>query len=127
MSEPAPASSRRILIVDDSTEAADSLALLLQVLGHQVMTVYDGPDALAVALTFRPDIIILDIRMPKMDGYEVARQLRAMPEAASTVLVALTGFGRPEDIQRARDAGFDHHFLKPVEFTVITQFLARLP
>jgi CheY-like chemotaxis protein len=127
MSQPAPAPSRRILIADDDKDVADSLALLLRVFGHQVLSVYDGPDALAAALTFRPDIIFLDIGMPNMDGYEVARQFRATPEGASTFLVALTGFGRTEDSRRAEEAGFDRHILKPLEVTALKELLAQLP
>jgi CheY-like chemotaxis protein len=119
--------SRRVLVVDDCAEAADCLAIFLRLFGHQVMTSYTGPGTLAAAATFRPQIIFLDIGMPKQDGYDVAKRLREIPELSSTVIVALTGWGREEDRRRAKEAGFDHHLLKPTEPSAIETLLAGLP
>jgi CheY-like chemotaxis protein/two-component sensor histidine kinase len=111
----APA-ARRILVVDDNVDAADSLAMLLQVEGHSTRVANDGPEALALAVSFRPDVVILDIGMPGMNGHEVARRLRANPELPPGLkLVALTGWGSVEDRQKAEAAGFDVHLVKPVE------------
>jgi signal transduction histidine kinase len=117
---------RRVLVVDDNADAADSLALLLRVGGHEVRLAYSGPDAVAAAGAFRPHVILLDIGLPGMDGYEVARRLRAGP-AAGAVLAALTGYGQDEDRRRAAAAGFDHHFVKPVPPEAIQDLLAGVP
>jgi CheY-like chemotaxis protein len=117
----------RILVADDDADTADSMTLLLRLLGHTVISTYSGLGTLATAATFLPQIVFLDIGMPEMNGYDVARQLRAMPEIATVVLVALTGYGRDEDRRRAKEAGFDFHFLKPTTLTTIEQFLAGLP
>lgn len=106
---------RRVLIVDDNADAADMLALLLQLDGHEVQAVYSSRDAIARAQSFRPDVMLLDIGLPEINGYEVAEQLRAIPQLPDIHLVAVTGYGRPEDRARARAAGFDDHLVKPVE------------
>jgi PAS domain S-box-containing protein len=106
---------RRVLIVDDNADAADMLALLLQLDGYQVQAVYSSRDALARAQSFRPDVMLLDIGLPEINGYEVAQQLRAIPQLRNLRLVAVTGYGRSEDRARARAAGFDDHLVKPVE------------
>ena len=111
----AAARRRRVLIVDDNRDAADSLALVLEGRGHDVAVAYGGPDALRAAEARAPDVVVLDIGMPVMDGYEVARRLRARPDARAIVLVAVTGWGQQEDRLRAREAGFDHHLTKPVD------------
>jgi two-component system CheB/CheR fusion protein len=116
----------RILVVDDNCDAADSLGLLLEYLGHEVQVAHDGPSALAASRTQRPAVVLLDIGMPGMDGYEVARELRARPELEGLVLIALTGWGQEEDRQRTRAAGFDHHLLKPVDLAAIQGLLASL-
>jgi two-component system CheB/CheR fusion protein len=105
----------RILVVDDNPDAAETLALLLQFGGHDVRTAHEGESALETAYAFRPQVIVLDIGLPKMDGYEVARRLRQDPEMKKLFLVALTGYGQDEDRQRSKDAGFDHHLVKPVD------------
>ncbi|HKQ56686.1 MAG TPA: ATP-binding protein [Candidatus Eisenbacteria bacterium] len=105
---------RRILIADDNHDAVESLSLLLQMSGHEVHKAFDGESALAVAQQVMPDVIVLDIGMPKVNGYEVAKQVRAEPWGRRTFLVALTGWGYPEDRRRTRDAGFDAHLVKPV-------------
>ncbi len=110
------ATGRRVLVVDDNVDAADSLAMLLQVEGHNTRVANDGLEALALAASFRPEVVILDIGMPGMNGHEVARRLRANPEfPPSLKLVALTGWGSLEDRQKAEAAGFDVHLVKPIE------------
>ena len=112
----APASiGRRVLVADDNQDAADSLAMILEMAGHDVCVVHDGLTALSVAKTFRPDTVLLDIGMPKLNGYEVARALRQEPWGADITLIALTGWGQESDRQRAMDAGFDRHLTKPVD------------
>jgi PAS domain S-box-containing protein len=113
----------RVLVVDDNRDAADSLQLLLESMGQDVRTMYDGASALGAARTFQPDIILLDIGMPKMSGYEVARQLRADPAMRHRILVAVTGWGQEEDQLRAREAGFHHHFVKPMSESVLRSLL----
>jgi CheY-like chemotaxis protein len=114
----------RLLIVDDNRDSAESLAMLLEVQGHEVRTAHDGPAALDTARDFRPDIVLLDIGLPGMDGYEVARRLRQQ-WGRQAVLVALTGYGSDEDQRRAQEAGFDHHLLKPVDLDALDQLLVR--
>lgn len=104
----------RILLVDDSIDAIKMLKLLLQTLGYEIETAHDGPAALKAALSFRPHVVLLDIGLPGMDGYEVARALRRVPELNRTLLVALTGYGQERDRERARAAGFAHHLIKPL-------------
>jgi CheY-like chemotaxis protein len=111
----APVRGRRILIVDDNQDAAESIAQYLQLEGHEVKTVGDGTEALASAPIYAPDIVLLDIGLPGMDGYEVAVRLRGLPQTASACLIALTGYGQPADRARAREAGFDHHLTKPAD------------
>lgn len=112
---PAPQTARRVLVVDDNIDAADSLAMLIELAGHEVRTVHDGHEALAVFEAFRPHLVLLDIGLPKMDGYEVARRFREMPWGKAAVLVALTGWGQQRDIDAAFAAGFDDHATKPIE------------
>ncbi len=111
----AQAPSLRVLVVDDNRDAADSLAMILQINGHEVTVAHDGPGALALAEEFHPHLGLLDIGMPGMNGYELARRLRAMPHGQHMVLAALTGWGQQEDKRRAIEAGFDHHLTKPVD------------
>jgi CheY-like chemotaxis protein len=105
---------KRILVVDDSPDTADTMAMLLQTFGHDARTATTGAEALAIAASFRPEIALLDLTMPDMDGCAIARQIRLRPELAATVLVAVTGWDRAEDRQMAREAGFQHHLVKPV-------------
>lgn len=107
--------SRRILVVDDSRDSAESLALLLKVFGYEVLTAYDGMAALAAAEAYQPEVVLLDIKLPKLDGYEVARKLRQQPGLKEALLIALTGYGLEEDRQRSQAAGFDLHLVKPVD------------
>jgi len=117
------APSLRILVVDDNIDGAESLAVLLRLSGHEVMAAACGMDALAISADFRPQIVILDIGLPDIDGYEVARRLRKLPEALNAKLIAVTGYGQDEDREHSRRAGFDYHFLKPVNFHTINEIL----
>lgn len=112
---------RRILLIDDNEDAAESLALMLSADGHEVRTGFTAADALTMAVGWRPDIMLLDIGLPHMDGYEVARRLRADPSAGPMRLVALTGYGRPEDLRRSAQAGFDGHLVKPVAMEALAE------
>jgi CheY-like chemotaxis protein len=114
----------RILVVDDSRDSADSLGVLLELLGAEVRTVNDGPAALEALRTFRPSVALLDIGLPGMDGYELARRTRQLAEGRDVLLIALTGWGQEEDRRRSREAGIDHHLVKPVDLTALEQLLA---
>jgi CheY-like chemotaxis protein len=116
----------RLLIVDDNRDAAISLAMLLKLKANDVQVVHDGPSALKAAAQFHPDLIFLDIGMPGMDGYEVARRIRRTPGLEKTVLAALTGWGQQEDRRRTAEVGFDHHLVKPPEPKLIDALLASL-
>lgn len=107
--------SKRILVVDDNTDAVESLALLLELEGHDVRTALDGPAALDLASEFRPQAVLLDIGLPGMDGYDVARRLRERPETREALIIAITGYGQQEDHAPAKAAGFDHHLVQPVD------------
>jgi PAS domain S-box-containing protein len=115
---------KRVLIVDDNVDSADSLALVLKFDGHETDRVYTAHDALERTTSFRPDVILLDIGLPGIDGYEVARRLRATPGLEGLRLVALTGYGQPEDRARTRAAGFDDHLVKPVELLALERAIA---
>ncbi len=116
----------RILVVDDNRDAANTLADLLQTIGADVRVAYDGATALEALSAFRPSVAMLDLGMPGMDGYEVARHIRALPGARDTTLIALTGWGQPSDRQRTRQAGFHHHLVKPVDIGAMQAVLASL-
>ena len=120
-------SGRRVLIVDDNQDAAESIAQYLQLEGHEVKSVSDGLLALACAPVFAPQIVVLDIGLPMMDGYEVARRLRRLPATEHALLLAMTGYGQKEDQQRAAEAGFDRHFVKPTDPRMIAQLIAEWP
>ncbi|HZO15260.1 MAG TPA: ATP-binding protein, partial [Polyangiaceae bacterium] len=123
--EHAHAPTRRILIVDDNRDAADSLGMLLRMVGNDVHTAHDGLEALGAAATFRPHVVLLDIGLPKLDGYEVARRIREQEGGPAMMLIALTGWGQEDDRRRSREAGFDHHLTKPVEFKTLQRLLAE--
>jgi len=116
---------RRVLVVDDQPDSTDSLALLLQLRGHEVLIARDGPGAIEEAARSRPDVILLDLGLPGMSGYDVARRLRVMRELDGVRLVALTGYGTESDRQKSRDAGFDVHLTKPVDPQALDAVLAR--
>jgi PAS domain S-box-containing protein len=127
VARPAPTVSgaRRVLVVDDSTDAADSLAMLLELEGHDVATAYTAAAALEKAERLQPEIAFIDIGLPQMDGYEVARRLRASERCRAIRLVALTGYGQPDDRDQARRAGFDHHLVKPADLESVDAILAE--
>jgi CheY-like chemotaxis protein len=116
----------RILVVDDNADAADSLAALLELESHEVEVSYGSADALERVVRFRPAVVLLDIGLPDMDGYEVARRIRAMRDLDPLRLIALTGYGQTEDRRRAKEAGFDSHLVKPVEFPALQRALSGL-
>jgi len=117
--------TRRILVADDNQDAANSLAMILEMDGHEVRVAHDGRAALSVAQTFRPDTVLLDIGMPQLNGYEVARALRQEPWGAGITLIALTGWGQESDRQKAIDAGFDRHLTKPIDPGALESLLAE--
>lgn len=118
---------RRILIVDDNQDAADSLTVLLQYQGHEVVTAYNGEEGLKCARTLRPHLVFLDLGMPRMDGIEAAQQLRSLPGGERMMLIALTGWGQEQDQQRTRMAGFDRHLLKPIDLGKLNEILMASP
>jgi PAS domain S-box-containing protein len=119
---PAP-SALRILVVDDNPDAADSLGMVLRMMGHEVHTAHDGLEAVGAATAFQPEVVLLDIGLPKLNGYEVARRIRDQPAGTEVLLVALSGWGQEEDRQRAREAGFDGHMTKPVDVRALQRLL----
>ncbi|MEP6997655.1 MAG: MASE1 domain-containing protein [Betaproteobacteria bacterium] len=120
---PLPHRHSRVLIVDDNHDSADTLAALLEAWGHEVRALYDGPSAIAAAAEYQPQIVLLDIGLPKMNGYEVAAHLRKSSNPGSMILVAFTGYGQDEDRRRAREAGFDYHLVKPLELAALERIL----
>jgi PAS domain S-box-containing protein len=114
---------RRILVVDDNQDAADSMVMMLRMMGHEANTAYDGLEAVQVAATFRPEVVLLDIGLPKINGYEAAQHIRKQPWGSGMALIALTGWGQEEDKRRAFEAGFDHHLTKPVEAVSLEKLL----
>lgn len=119
--EPPP---RRCLVIEDHADAAESLALLLQFSGHETEVAFDAASGIEKARSFRPDVVLCDIGLPGMDGYGVARALRADPETSSIFLIALTGYGQDEDRRRALEAGFDAHLIKPADLDALRRMLA---
>ena len=126
VSEPRKMPARRILVVDDNHDSATSLATFLQLLGNETHTAFDGVEALEMATALQPDVVLLDIGMPKLNGYEVARRIRAQPWGEHAILVAVTGWGQDEDQRKAREAGFDCHLVKPVDPASLMTTLASL-
>jgi signal transduction histidine kinase len=118
--------ARRILIVDDNRDTADSMARLLKLRGYETRTAYDGLEAVQIALSFQPAAILLDIGLPKMNGYEAARQIRQQPSGKGVALIAVSGWGQEHDKRRAMEAGFDRHLTKPVDPASLTKLLALL-
>ena len=125
--EPSSAVRRRVLIVDDNKDAAEWLATLLNLSGHETHVAHDGADAMKAAERILPDVVLLDIGLPRVDGYEVCRRIRQQPWGKRLVIVALTGWGQEEDRQKSREAGFNTHLIKPVDEHVIANVLASLP
>jgi len=116
--------ARRILVVDDHQDSTDSLALFLRLRGHEVRTAHDGPSALDEIERYRPDVVFLDLGLPGMSGYDVARRVRMMDDLGSLRLVALTGYGTDGDRRKTREAGFDVHLAKPVDPRALDALLA---
>lgn len=120
------APSLRILLVDDHSATTETYSILLGIFGHQVQTAYDGNSAIEAALGFQPDVVLLDLGLPGMDGYEVARRLRQEPGLQDTVLVAVTGYGQPTDRRRSQEAGFQRHLVKPMDIDELEQLLCNI-
>jgi CheY-like chemotaxis protein len=123
-SDPSPAESAapaplRILVVDDNVDAADSVAWLFRQQSHDVRTTHDGRSAIGLATEFRPQVVVLDLGLPQLDGYEVSRRLRTLPDTRDALIIAVSGYGQDEDRRRSSQAGFDHHFIKPVDFQTL--------
>jgi CheY-like chemotaxis protein len=123
---PAAAAPLRVLVVDDNTDAADSLGLLLKFLGADSHVVHDGPAALEALGWYRPTVVLLDLGMPGMDGYEVARRIRQHAAFREVPLIALTGWGQEEDRRRTEQAGFTHHLVKPADAQILQGLLEEL-
>jgi PAS domain S-box-containing protein len=124
---PPPVPNRRLLVVDDNRDSADSLAVLLELHGHEVATAYDGEQAVEAAATLRPEVVLLDLGMPRLNGYDACRRIREQPGGREMYLIALTGWGQKEDRRRTEAAGFDHHIVKPVDPAALMNLLASLP
>lgn len=124
VNEPETAERCRILIVDDNKDLATSLARLLGLLGHEVEVVFDGRKAIEAARTYRPRVLLLDIGLPLVDGYQVARTLR-QEGFHDILIIALSGYGQEEDRRRSREAGMNHHVTKPVDVKTIAELIAR--
>jgi CheY-like chemotaxis protein len=118
-----PPRPRRCLLIEDHVDAAESLAMLLELIGHEVEVAFDGAEGLAKARLLRPEVVLCDIGLPGMDGYAVARALRAAAETSSAFLIALTGYGQDDDRRRALEAGFDAHLVKPVDLEALRRLL----
>ena len=120
-------SGRRILVVDDNADSADSLAMLLGLQGHETEVARDGLEAVEKALRTLPDVVLLDIGLPRLNGYEAARRIRSSPGGGAMRLIAMTGWGQDEDRNLSRAAGFDEHLVKPVDVDLLARLLAKLP
>jgi CheY-like chemotaxis protein len=117
---------RKILVVDDNVDSANTMSRMLSILGHEVETAFDGLEAVNAAAAFRPEIVLLDIGLPRMNGYEVAEQIRQQSWGTDMVLIAQTGWGQQEDKQRAIEAGFDHHLTKPLDVAELLKLIAAV-
>jgi CheY-like chemotaxis protein len=113
----------RVLVIDDNVDAADALTKLLMISGHDVRTAYDGPSGVLAALAFIPKVVLLDIGLPGIDGYEVARRLRHEPALYNVVIIAVTGYGTEQDRKDCVAAGIDYHMVKPVEYDHVRKIL----
>jgi CheY-like chemotaxis protein len=122
-----PTTSRRILVVDDNRDQVESLAILLRLMGHEVRVAENGPQTLQAAAEFAPEVFLLDIGLPGLNGYEVARRIREQPKLRSALIIAQTGWGQEDDRRRSHEAGFDYHLVKPVSLDAIEKILRDLP
>jgi CheY-like chemotaxis protein len=118
---------RKILVVDDNRDSVESLAMLLKMLGHETYLAYDGLEAVQTAERIRPELILLDIGLPKLNGYEVCRKIREQEWSQATVIVALSGWGQEADRRKSEEAGFNHHMVKPLDYNLLMDVLAELP
>ena len=123
--EPDDSATEKILIVEDNRDQADSLGKLLRLLGHEVRLSYDGEEAVGAAMDFRPDVVLLDLGLPGMNGYEVAQRIVENPKLKKPLLIAQTGWGQEQDRERTRQAGFDYHLVKPVDVAKVQEILAH--
>jgi CheY-like chemotaxis protein len=121
-----PVARHRILVVDDNRDAAISLAMVLNMMGNETQTAHDGHEAVDVAAAFKPDVILLDIGMLKLNGYDACRRIREQPWGKNVVIVACTGWGQEADKRRSQEAGFSFHMVKPVELATLEKVLADL-
>ena len=121
-----PPSALKVLVVDDNVDTVLSFSMLLKASGHEVRTAHDGPAAIVAALDYEPDVVLLDIGLPGLNGYEVAKRLRQYPVFKNVVLIALTGYGQDSDRQTALQAGFNHHLVKPASLAQLQQILATV-
>jgi CheY-like chemotaxis protein len=117
----------RIVLIEDNTDARVALRMLLELSGHKVIESANGEDGLEKVLSSLPEAALIDIGLPKLNGYQIARRLRSLPECRGMLLIALTGYGRPEDLQKVQAAGFDAHFIKPLDCARLLSFLAERP
>jgi CheY-like chemotaxis protein len=124
---PVSVQPRRILIVDDNRDSARSLAMLMTLGGHEVHLAHDGLEAVSAAATVQPDVVLLDIGLPKLDGYQAARRIRERAGARHPILIAITGWGQDKDRRRAEESGFDAHMVKPVDHRALSALLAEAP
>jgi len=121
-----PLSGRRILIADDNKDAAESLSMLLQITGHETFMAHDGVEAIAAAEKHRPDVILLDIGMPRLNGLDVCHRIRKEPWGSGITIIALTGWGQEEDRRQSHEAGFDGHLVKPVDYNALLELLGSM-
>ncbi|MGO9111959.1 MAG: response regulator [Thermoguttaceae bacterium] len=122
---PASTPPRKVLIVDDNNDSAEALSRLLRSQGHEVRTALDGDSALAVADEFRPEMVLLDIGMPVISGFEIASRLRAKPEFNDVVIIAVSGYGKEDSLKQSREAGFDDYAVKPIDLDKLTELMRR--
>lgn len=119
--------SARLALIDDNVDSAVSMAMMLEALGHEAVVSHDGPTALETAESFRPALVLLDIGLPGMNGFMVAERLRAGATLNGVVLAGLTGYGDEQDRRRSKEAGFDHHFVKPIGLSALQELIKTLP
>jgi CheY-like chemotaxis protein len=118
--------ARRVLVVDDNKDSADSLAILLKMTGHETQIARDGQEAIETSATFRPEVVVLDIGLPKVNGYDACRKIREQGAGGEIVMIALTGWGQDEDRRKSKEAGFDGHLVKPVDHATLKTLLDEL-
>ena len=117
--------TQRILVVDDNRDSAETLSMLLELMGNEISVAYDGEQAVAMAKEIKPDVVLLDVGLPKLNGYDVARMIRQESWGSKPMLVAITGWGQTEDKELSREAGFDHHLVKPVDHDYLLTLIQR--